>query len=186
MSLLLILDGYNVIAPVAGPGRRPDANWLKREREQLIRRLCEHLPESVRNQTVVVFDASRPPPNRESRYAVNGVEIEFAVEQPEADDLIEERIAQHSSPKQLAVVSSDHRIQEAAKRRGAIAFDSQEWLDDLLDGKLHLAVPIRAESNGAGQGGSQVNDSSSSSGKPKGGVPKAEVDDWLREFGFDQ
>ncbi len=59
-------------------------------------------------------------------------------------------IASHSAPKKLAVVSSDRRVQAAARRRGSLALDSQQWLDDLLDGKVRLAVD-RAQRGRAGE-----------------------------------
>ena len=140
MSLLLLIDGYNVVSPVAPPSRNPDANWLHRERMLLIDRLTNHLDEDTRKRTCVVFDAANPPPNRPNEFSMNHITVRFAVGYPEADDLIEELIAAHHSPKQLAVVSSDHRIVAASGRRGAKCFDSQPWLDDLLDGKVCLAV----------------------------------------------
>ena len=176
MSLLLLIDGYNVVSPVAPPSRNIDANWLHRERMQLINRLATGLDEKIRNRTCVIFDAANPPRNRASEFTHEGITVRFAVDYPEADDLIEELIIGHHSPKQLMVVSSDHRIQTAAKRRGALSYDSQPWLDNLLDGKIHLAIkqPNRAE-----QGSGQAE-------KPTGKLSDENVSDWMKEFGFDE
>jgi len=174
MSLLLLIDGYNVIAPVAPPGRMPDPRWLQRERNQLVQRLVEHLPADLRSRTCVVFDAADPPADRPPEFIVDQIEIKFAVGYPEADDLLEDLIATHSVPKQLAVVSSDRRVQAAARRRGAPAFESQAWLDHLLDGRLDLAIQL---DSGAGQGSGEQSD------KPKS-IAKDEVQQWLDEFGL--
>tara|TARA_R110002049_G_scaffold2750_8_gene22319 strand:+ start:281099 stop:281650 length:552 start_codon:yes stop_codon:yes gene_type:complete len=178
----LLIDGYNVVSPVAAPqqrgGRTTDPAWLHRERMLLIRRLAKHLPADIREQTCVVFDAANPPQDRPSEYHVEGIEIRFAVDYPEADDLIEELILTHSAPKQLMVVSSDHRIQVAAKRRGCETFDSQSWLDELLDGKLSIQTK---PGNPAGQGrGARTHE------KPSGEVDPSEVDQWMKDFGFDK
>ncbi len=154
MSLLLLIDGYNVVAPAAPPSqtlgsRNPDVRWLQRERMQLIGRLVKHLDPDVRSRTCVVFDAANPPPDRPTQFQIEGIDVCFSVDYPEADDLLEEMIAAHSAAKNLAVVSSDRRVQAAAKRRGSLALDSQQWLDDLLDGKVRLAVTGQS---GAGQG----------------------------------
>ena len=193
MSLLLLIDGYNVIAPVAPPGssfRRShserhdksgvDQLWLQRERMQLVRRLIQHLPDSVRSRTCVVFDAANPPRDRPDQFQMEGVEVRFAVGYPEADDLLEELIAAHSAPKSLAVVSSDHRVQSAARRRGCMPLDAQTWLDDLLDGRVRLAVQRGAGlESGAGQGSGEADTS-----KPDSDLDGEQVDRWLREFGF--
>jgi len=178
MSLLLLIDGYNVVAPVAAPsrnpGRKPDPTWLHRERNQLIHRLAQHLSEDIRCRTCVVFDAANPPPDRPSEFEVEGISVRFAVDHPEADDLLEEIIAADSAPKTLAVVSSDHRVQTAAKRRSCVCFDSQPWLDDLIDGKVGLAVvPNRR----AGEGSQPKSD------KPDS-VDEGDVQKWMEDFGF--
>lgn len=174
MSLLLLIDGYNVVAPVAPPGRFPDPQWLQRERNRLVQRLAEGLSAELRSRTCVVFDAANPPADRPPQFVVDELEVRFAVGYPEADDLLEEIIAAHSAPKQLAVVSSDRRVQAAAQRRGAIPFESQAWLDQLLDGRIGLAVAV---DHGAGQGRGRTVDKPHSLGDE-------EVQQWLDEFGF--
>jgi predicted RNA-binding protein with PIN domain len=176
MSLLLLIDGYNVVAPVAPPSQGSDEHWLQRERMLLINRLARRLDGDLRARTCVVFDAANPPRDRPDRFEVETIDVRFAVGYPEADDLIEELIAAHNAPKTLAVVSSDQRIQTAARRRGCTAFDSQAWLDDLLDGLVRLAIkrPSRA-----GQGSDEHGDE-----KPDQGVDDDDVEEWMREFGF--
>jgi len=177
VSLLLLIDGYNVIPPVAPPNGQADPMWLQRERMQLVRRLSQHLQDDVRRRTCVVFDAQQPPRDRPSQFEVDEIEVRFAVNYPEADDLIEEMIAAHSAPKQLAVVSSDHRVQTAARRRGAASFDSQPWLDKLMDGRLQLSPTARKARRVGGEGqGSEL------SSKPHN--DDNDVDQWMREFGF--
>lgn len=176
VSLLLLIDGYNVLAPVAAPGRDPDGKWLQRERMQLIRRLVDNLTDLQRENTCVVFDAAKPPEGRPDSFLVEGVSVCFAVEHAEADDLLEEMIASHTAPRNLMVVSSDHRVQAAAKRRGCGYCDSQIWLDDLLDGTVASACKSNQK---AGQGGARDGVE-----KPNRVVGEGQVDAWLKEFGF--
>lgn len=172
---VLLIDGYNVIAPVAPPGRCSDPLWLHRERERLLGRLRDHLPEQVRRLTIVIFDAANPPTVTGHQYSGFGVDIRFAVGYPEADDLIEELIAACATPKRLAVVSSDHRLQVSAKRRSATVYDSEAWLDHLVAGRVRLApgvfdrLVVRQEEN-------SEQEESSSLPSPN------EVNAWLKEF----
>lgn len=138
MSIVLLIDGYNVIGPVAPPSRGATTDWLQVERHRLLDRLVKHLDEPIRSRTLVVFDAKAPPRDRPSRFDHQGIELWFAVDYPEADDLLEEIIVQHPVPKNLTVVSSDHRIQTAARRRRAGCFDADAWMDQLLDGHAQL------------------------------------------------
>ena len=41
--------------------------------------------------------------------------------------MLEELIETHAAPRSLVVVSSDHRVQRAARRRGAAFRDSDQW-----------------------------------------------------------
>ena len=168
--MLILIDGYNVIAPVAAPGRGTTHRWLQAERQRLIDQLVTGLDKELACQTTVVFDAAAAPPGLESRYVQSGIEIEFAIGYREADDRLEELISQHSSPKRLTVVSSDHRIQSAARRRGALAVNSDVWLDRLIDGRVLLAIPVAS---------ADLNLESADKKPDVCGVPN-----WLKEFGI--
>ena len=172
---------------------------------RLIARLVEHLEDWVREKTCVVFDAANPPRDRPSSFAIQGLEVRFAVGYPEADDLIEELIASHSAPKRLTVVSSDHRVQQAAKRRGWTVFDSEPWFDRLLDGITRLASDVNRSrsSRGSGQGRTAGRGRNEQGGRGRGRagddstpdrdsgvgddpdpIPQDEVERWMRDFGF--
>ncbi|MGV3483072.1 MAG: NYN domain-containing protein [Planctomycetaceae bacterium] len=171
--ILILIDGYNVIAPVAPPGRHPGEGWLQSERHRLIERLANALGPELASVTTVVFDSASAPAGLPSRLVERGIQIEFAVGYPEADDRLEELIAAHSAPKRLTVISSDHRIQTAAKRRGATAIDSEKWLDRLADGVVELATRVDPEPHDAAEE------------DEKADAP-IDVRKWLSEFGIPQ
>ena len=61
----------------------------------------------------------------------HGLRVQFSTGES-ADDLIEELIRRHAQPRRLTVVSNDRRIQEAARRRGAIPSSCGDYLDVLM------------------------------------------------------
>jgi predicted RNA-binding protein with PIN domain len=89
------------------------------------------LPCADRAKTIVVFDARESPRGIPSEYEFQGIAVRFARDHDEADDLIEELIAAHASTSSLTVISSDTRLQKAARRRKAAFFDSRTWFDSL-------------------------------------------------------
>ena len=130
----VLIDGYNLIFECGLEGRVRTARSLEHARRRLVEELCQRLSAADRESVTMVFDAQRLPPGEtQIQSRVQGMEVWFAVGYPDADTLIEELIAQHSSPKQLTVVSSDHRVQRAATRRRARAVDSSVWFDSLTE-----------------------------------------------------
>lgn len=127
-SQFLLIDGYNLvlvaglIKTLSGPGN------VARARERLLGWLTGRLDEPQRARTTVVFDAQRhavgelPSQNQ-------GITVLYSTEYPSADEMLEELIRVHSAPKQLVVVSSDHRIRDAARRRKAISIDSHSFYE---------------------------------------------------------
>ncbi|MBX3444294.1 MAG: NYN domain-containing protein [Planctomyces sp.] len=133
MQVELLIDGYNLLhaAGFARPNYGPGG--LLRARLRLLQKLSELLDPQVQARTTVVWDARRDPPSDSPAAppSSGGIRVLFTVDRREADDLIEDLLAGHSAPKQVLVVSSDHRLHQAARRRGAAAIDSEQFLSDL-------------------------------------------------------
>lgn len=138
--MLLLIDAYNLLHQSDVLGRSRGERWLERARRRLIRKLIEHLDAPLAAETCLVFDANSPPPDLPSRYVIGSMQLIYAVEYPEADDLLELLIARHPAPRRLTVVSSDHRIQRAASRRGATSFDADIWYARLTDRGPQLGI----------------------------------------------
>lgn len=127
----LIIDGYNLMH-AAGLAR---ANYgpgdLARQRHELLVRLARLLTSDERKRCTVVFDAIDAPPNLNGRFKQDEMVVQFAKPGHEADEVIEALIIQHSAAKRLMIVSSDHRLQTAIRRRKGIAVDSEIFLKQL-------------------------------------------------------
>ena len=115
----------------------------------------------------MVFDAHDPPAGLPRMMRHRGLTVHFASRYEDADALIEELIRADSAPRRLTVVSSDHRIQRAARRRRAKAVDSDVWHAEML--RLRQARQEAAETGPA---------------RPAVPLLGEEVDAWLRQFGL--
>jgi predicted RNA-binding protein with PIN domain len=166
---MLIIDGYNLLhaSGLLGRGRGP--GFLERSRQALLNFLVESLDEKSLSRCTVVFDASEKtaPRGRPRITAHRGITVQYASGMPSADELIEELILKHSSPRKLTVVSSDHRLHRAAKRRKATPVDSDVW--------FRQVIRDRANRHRAADGGSA---------KPSEPASEFEVNWWLKKFGF--
>lgn len=130
--LYLLIDGYNLMHAVGPVGGRRGKSQLSQNRAEFLRRLNKKLNADLHADTVVVFDGandSGPIPSASTA----GVVVHFAGLKADADSEIERLLASHSAPKQVLVVSSDHRLHKAARRRRAFAIDSDVFWDLLED-----------------------------------------------------
>ena len=125
--MTLLVDGYNLLhaSGILGRGRGPGG--FERSRLALLNFIAESLPDETRARATVVFDAAHAPPNMPRTLTHRGICVRFASSHADADSLIEELIRADSAPRQLIVVSSDHRLHRAARRRRAQAIDSDRW-----------------------------------------------------------
>lgn len=127
----LIIDGYNLMH-AAGLARRNYARGeLARCRRQLNQLLVTHLDADVLARATVVYDAFDSPSNANRQHQQAGLAIQFAPKGADADSEIEQLLNGHSAPRQVMVVSSDHRLHKAAKRRKARCVDSEDFLTAL-------------------------------------------------------
>ena len=163
----LLIDGYNLLhaSGILGRGRGP--GFLERSRQALLNFLAESLDEKELAGCTVVFDASDSAPKGLPRTLTHrGITVKFASGMPSADELIEELIQVSTTPRKLIVVSSDHRLHRAAKRRKATPVDSDEWFRGVVRRRVERRdVPEHPNA------------------KPPAPSTATEINHWLRVFG---
>jgi predicted RNA-binding protein with PIN domain len=157
-----LIDGYNLVYALGLAQKRMGPTQLEKARLNLLGLLRGALGDAA-TQVTVVFDAAGAPPGAEAEQKYQGIHVIFAVHEDEADDRIEELIRRASAPKQLTVISDDHRIQQAARRRQCAAMKCADFLDLLETQRRRPAAPVEAP-------------------KPEVISPQ-ETERWLREFG---
>jgi predicted RNA-binding protein with PIN domain len=144
--VLLLIDGYNLLngSDVFAKGRA--AGTLAAAREALLAFLSGALDPRLRARTVIVFDAAMAPPGLPRELAREGMSIRFAPRKSTADQVLEELIEATADPRHLLVVSSDHGVQRAARRKGAQFIDSEKWYATLA--AQTRAAPSSAAADG--------------------------------------
>jgi predicted RNA-binding protein with PIN domain len=134
----LIIDGYNLLH-LAGLGQRTKAaGGLENARKKLLKRLSRGLLPEERLKTTVVFDAQYAEHKDRHPLQADGMTVLFSPRGWQADDLIEEMLRHSPLGKQIMVVSSDHRIQRAARAARAEVMDCDAFLVE-LDRREELA-----------------------------------------------
>jgi predicted RNA-binding protein with PIN domain len=127
----LLIDGYNLMHAAGFARERYAPGQLEQERERFLGWLWRRIPPPLRNRTVVVFDGGGSDNEYLGQASFREMRLLYSPRGCEADDIIEELIAEHSSPRQLQVISSDHRLHRAARRRKAASLDSEVFLAGL-------------------------------------------------------
>jgi predicted RNA-binding protein with PIN domain len=130
-ATMLLIDGYNLLHATSIFGQGASAGTLRGSREALLAFLVRRLPSKLLTTTTIVFDAASAPPGLPEQFAVQGLSIRFARNLGNADALLEQLIEECRAPKALLVVSGDHRVQRAARSRGAKYIDSEAWFTEL-------------------------------------------------------
>ena len=146
----LLIDGYNLLHATDLFGQGAAAGTLHGSRDALLAFLVRVLNERERKATTIVFDAAGAPPGLPAIVPFDGITARFARGYDDADALLEEIIEQHPTPKSLVVISSDRRVQRAARHGGAKVVESQSWFDEMRrrmkrSSGLQEARPARIE-----------------------------------------
>src|SRR4029079_3460987 len=115
--------------------------------------------------TTIVFDAAGAPPGLPRTTTHDSITVHFAQRHSDADEMIEDLLEECAAPRSLLVVSSDHRVQRAARHRGASFIDSEQWYTDL--------VANSRKRRAKGDDGAA---------KPSGELTTYERKYWIREF----
>ena len=169
MAGFVLIDGYNLLNVTGIVARGVGPGTLERARSALLNFLAASMEPEAAARTTVVFDAAERLPGLPRELEHGGLKVLFAAGYADADTLIEELIRAHSAPRRLTVVSSDHRIQQAARRRKARAVDSDVWYAELMARRQ-----------------SARDDAAATSDRPPVPLLKEEVESWLRQFGGEQ
>ncbi len=169
--MMILIDGYNLlhVTGLAGPEisrSEIGAGALERARNALLNFLVASLGDNERQLTTVAFDSHNAPPGLPREMQYRGITVKFATGYESADELLEELIQAAPTPRRLTVVSSDHRVQRAAKRRRARAVDSDVWYAEIRETQRAPSQPPVTRS-----------------AKPTSPLSDEEVAAWLHEFG---
>ena len=154
----LLIDGYNLLRTIQ-------------------RDLCDSLTETQMCRLIscylyrkkdigkIIFDGTGPP-DKSSLRDIMSLEVLFSGGY-EADDIIERLVLESTAPKRLIVVSSDRRVKTAAKKRKAVAINSDDFWFELIK-LLEKKRPRNPEPPGK-----------------RNGISENETDEWLEEFGLE-
>ncbi len=124
-----LIDGYNLLHAMGLLCGKVGPHGLEKARLALLDRLLAHLGDDADSVTVV-FDASRAPPGVSGEEEYNGIHVRYALG-GEADEVIEELIQQEPTPRQLTIVSDDHRLQQAGSRRRCPVSGCLDYLEEM-------------------------------------------------------
>ncbi len=147
--LFLIIDGYNLMHAAGlarssyGPGD------LERCRNRFVKQLGNLLDESAAADTIVVFDGQSASSSDSAGNTTSPLRVLFSTTGSDADTEIETLLRNHSSPRQVLVISGDHRLHKAARSRRAQCIDSEDFWQLLqsesgpskLSGPVHRTDP---------------------------------------------
>jgi uncharacterized protein len=162
----LLIDGYNLLNATGIVGRGSQPGGFARSRLAFLNFLAASIDPQEVSHTTVVFDARGAPPGLPRTVEHHGMTVRFAPKHESADDLIGELIEAASAPRRLVVVSSDHVVQRAARRRRAKAIDSDTWYAEL----------IRARRE-------RIKSAADAPARPAVPLLEEDANYWLRQFG---
>jgi predicted RNA-binding protein with PIN domain len=127
--LRYLIDGYNVMFAGLTVPKGSGPGVLRSQRGRFLDRLAGGLGPADASQSTIVFDArdARTRPGAPVQSTYKGMTVLYAVDDGTADDRIERLIAEDTAPRALTVVSTDHRLRQAAARRGARVMTSDDF-----------------------------------------------------------
>jgi predicted RNA-binding protein with PIN domain len=126
-----LIDGYNLLHAMGMIHGRAGPQGLEKARLRLLGLLHGTFGDQAPTVTVV-FDAAGAPPGAKEQHDFQGIHVHFAVHQKEADELIEDLIRHDAAPRQLTVVSDDHRLKDAGRQRRCQVLGCLDFLEEIM------------------------------------------------------
>ncbi|WP_437228658.1 NYN domain-containing protein [Planctomicrobium sp. SH661] len=168
-----VIDGYNLLHNAGLARGKYKPGEFDRARDRLLRRLRDSLTEEERTHTFIIFDAQYAESSDRRPLNLYGMTVLFSPRGRQADDLIEILLSAHQTPRDVTVVSSDHRLQRAARAARASSISSDSFLVELDERKLKRPDVDDEPETKQSRSTQKTFDSGSSE----------DVDQWLKEFG---
>jgi|GEM_PF-405251 len=131
MSVEILIDGYNLLHIAGLAHGRFHPRRFESSRQTLIQRLQQSLTPEELSHTTIVFDAHLSEHVDRRPLNLGGIQVLFSPRGRQADDLIEEILLAARQPEQILVVSSDRRLQRAARHARAGSVDSDTFMVEL-------------------------------------------------------
>ena len=159
--MVVIIDGHNLLHSIQKTFEDFDSLTAVR--------LCQIISgylKQVRENGEIVFDGTGPK-DKSGFDNISNLEVFFAGQGSDADTVIEDKIKASTAPKRLTVVSSDRRLQKAARARKATVVKSQVFWSNLckqLSRKRTIKEPA----------------------SKRHGISEGETEQWLKFFGIEQ
>jgi predicted RNA-binding protein with PIN domain len=116
------IDGYNLLFYL------PKIPGSFEEKRRFLILQIEKLVEKLSLSVTIVFDASDPVQNYDTRTHLRSLEIIYTHPRKSADDAILEAVELHKNPSQICVVTSDKGLSIKAKALGAEILPLSEFL----------------------------------------------------------
>lgn len=153
--MAMLIDGHNLI----GAGIFEDIRLSDEDDEAKLVARLKVWKSRIRGQVTVIFDRGIPG-GKDVKLGGAGVEVIFAADPVQADDLIRRRL--RDKPKDLILVTQDDALVRVAKAYGVKTLRGEEFLQKMLPPKPVVVEPGEEE---------DVR------------LSEAEVQEWLRIFG---
>jgi predicted RNA-binding protein with PIN domain len=159
-----LIDGYNLLHAMGALTARAGPHGLEKARRRLLGMLQSAFGGATAEDVTVVLDAAHALPGVPAEQDEHGIHVYFAVHQQQADDLIADLIRHHSAPQQLAVVSDDHEVQQAARHRHCRVLKCLDFLDEAWRQRRRSQAHSEPDP------------------KPDRALSESETQDWLQAF----
>jgi predicted RNA-binding protein with PIN domain len=181
----LIIDGYNLMHAAGMARQKYGPGELQRCRERFLGFLVDKLSVAEAAAALVVFDAREPPRGIPHEHRIGGVQVLFAHPIGDADAAIEQQLADHGAPSRVTLVSSDRRLQAAARQCRARFVSSQSFFERLERRRDRIERGSRSAPKAGGNPGAQREQAEDSKNRvhSEPAIPSWEVAYWMKVFG---
>ena len=130
-SMLVVIDGYNLIFAVSDLERYVKVDNIEDAREKLISLLVRYRTKKKYN-FILVFDSSEDCSYVPSKIELPGIEIVYANFSKDADTEIKNIIAHTQNPKDTIVVTNDNDIIKYVQKKGSTVLGSVSFYKQVV------------------------------------------------------